>query len=101
MTRGWSPIRRRSPSQVGTTCTPKHSVWNRIPPNIHDQIIELALEQSELSPRELAVRFTDERRYFVSEATVYRLMKAHDLITSPAYVVIMLGPIAGGVHPIR
>jgi RNA-directed DNA polymerase len=42
----------------------------------------------ELSPRELAVRFTDERKYFVSEASVYRLLKAHDLITSPAYVVI-------------
>jgi putative transposase len=41
---------------------------NRIPAAIHDQIIELALEQSELSPRELAVRFTDEKRYFVSEA---------------------------------
>ena len=63
-------------------------MWNRIPPDILDQIIELALEQSELSPRELAMRFTDERRYFVSEATVYRLLKAHDLITSPAYVVI-------------
>jgi transposase InsO family protein len=63
-------------------------VWNRIPRVIHDQIIDLALEQSELSPRELAVRFTDERRYFVSEATVYRLLKAHDLITSPAYVVV-------------
>jgi len=63
-------------------------VWNRIAPEVQDQIIELALEQSELSPRELAVRFTDERRYFVSEATVYRLLKAHDLITSPAYVVI-------------
>jgi len=63
-------------------------VWNRIPTDIHDQIIEMALEQSELSPRELAVRFTDEKRYFVSEATVYRLLKAHDLITSPAYVVI-------------
>ena len=63
-------------------------VWNRIPKAIHDQIIDLALEQSELSPRELAVRFTDERRYFVSEATVYRLLKAHDLITSPAYVVV-------------
>ena len=63
-------------------------VWNRIPSHIHDQIIEMALEQSELSPRELAVRFTDEKRYFVSEATVYRLLKAHDLITSPAYVVI-------------
>ena len=57
-------------------------VWNRIPAAIQDQIIELALEQSELSPRELAVRFTDEKRYFVSEATVYRLLKAHDLITS-------------------
>ena len=60
-------------------------VWNRIPAEMHDQIIELALDQSELSPRELAVRFTDEKRYFVSEATVYRLLKAHDLITSPAY----------------
>ena len=63
-------------------------VWNRIPAAIHDQIIEMALEQSELSPRELAVRFTDEKRYFVSEATVYRLLKAHDLITGPAFVVI-------------
>ena len=63
-------------------------MWNRIPSEIHDQIIELALDQSELSPRELAVRFTDDQRYFVSEATVYRLLKAHDLITSPAYVVI-------------
>ena len=34
------------------------------------------------------MRFTDEKRYFVSEATVYRLLKAHDLITSPAYLVI-------------
>ena len=34
------------------------------------------------------MRFTDEKRYFVSEVTVYRLLKAHDLITSPAYVVI-------------
>ena len=63
-------------------------VWNRIPAKVHDQIIDLALERSELSPRELAVTFTDQQRYFVSEATVYRLLKAHDLITSPAYVVI-------------
>ena len=63
-------------------------VWNRIAPEVQDQIVEMALEQSELSPRELAVRFTDERQYFVSEATVYRLLKANDLITSPAYVVV-------------
>jgi RNA-directed DNA polymerase len=55
---------------------------------VRGQIIDLALELPELSPRELAVRFTDEKKYFVSEASVYRLLKAHDLITSPAYVVI-------------
>jgi putative transposase len=63
-------------------------VWNRIPDKVRGQIIDLALELPELSPRELAVRFTDERKYFVSEASVYRLLKAHELITSPAYVVI-------------
>jgi len=36
----------------------------------------------------LAVRFTDTKRYFVSETSVYRILKAHDLITSPAFVVI-------------
>lgn len=63
-------------------------VWNRIPDNIRKQIVDLALEEPELSPRELAVRFTDTQSYFVSEASVYRLLKAHDLITSPAFVVI-------------
>lgn len=63
-------------------------VWNRIPDNIRQQIVDLALDEPELSPRELAVRFTDTKRYFVSEASVYRLLKAHDLITSPAFVVI-------------
>jgi putative transposase len=42
----------------------------------------------ELSPRELAVRFTDTEKYFVSEASVYRLLKSLDLITSPAFFVI-------------
>jgi putative transposase len=63
-------------------------VWNRIPDEVRSQIVTLALEQCELSPRELAVRFTDTQGYFVSEATVYRLLKAHDLITSPAFIVM-------------
>ena len=41
-----------------------------------------------VSPRELAVTFTDTEGYFVSEASVYRLLKANDLITSPAFIVI-------------
>lgn len=63
-------------------------VWNRIPDDVREKIIKLALNEPVLSPRELAVRFTDTERYFVSEASVYRLLKAHDLITSPAFIVI-------------
>ena len=63
-------------------------VWNRIPEDVRDRIVELALNRPELSPRELAVTFTDAESYFVSEASVYRLLKAHDLITSPAFIVI-------------
>lgn len=62
--------------------------WNRIPNAIRQQIIDLALDEPELSPRELSVRFTDSKGYFVSEASVYRILKAADMITSPAYVVI-------------
>jgi transposase InsO family protein len=36
----------------------------------------------------LAVRFTDTEAYFVSEASDYRLLKAHDLIASPAFIVM-------------
>jgi putative transposase len=63
-------------------------VWNRIPDPVRDQIVDLALNEPDLSPRELAVRFTDTEKYFVSEASVYRLLKSYDLITSPAYVVV-------------
>jgi len=63
-------------------------VWNRIPDDVRERIRTLALEASALSPRELAVRFTDTESYFVSEASVYRLLKALDLIASPAYIVM-------------
>ena len=39
-------------------------VWNRIPEAIRRQIVDLALDQPELSPREPAVRFTDETTIF-------------------------------------
>ena len=63
-------------------------VWNRIPDDVRERIVNLALDESALSPRELAVRFTDTEGYFVSEASVYRLLKAHDLIASPAFIVM-------------
>lgn len=63
-------------------------VWNRIPDDIRERIVQLALDEPALSPRKLAVRFTDTEKYFVSEASVYRLLKAHDLIASPAFIVM-------------
>ena len=64
------------------------SAWNKLPDEEQDAIVELALEKPELSPREIAVTYTDEQARFVSESTVYRLLKAHDLITSPAYILM-------------
>ena len=40
-----------------------------------------------MSPRELAVGSPTRRKYLLG-GSVYRLLKADDLITSPAYVVI-------------
>ncbi len=47
-------------------------VWNKIPEEIGAAIVNRALEKPDLSPRELAVNFTDTKASFVSEASVYR-----------------------------
>ena len=60
----------------------------RSPETVQKQMLEMALERTDLSPRELACRYTDEKRYFVSESSVYRILKAADLITSPAYILM-------------
>ncbi len=80
LVRGEAALTDRSPKPL--------RVWNRIPDDIRERLVQLALDEPVLSPRELAIRFTDKENYFVSEASVYRLLKAHDLITSPAFIVI-------------
>lgn len=63
-------------------------VWNKVPEIQRKQLLDMALDLPELSPRELAVRFTEERGYFLSEATAYRILKANGLVTSPAWIVM-------------
>ena len=53
--------------------------WNRLPPRVRRRVVEAALADPAQSPRE---------RHFLSESSVYRILKAEDLITSPAYVVL-------------
>ena len=64
------------------------AVWNKIAEEHREAIIELALDKPDLSPRELAVHYTENKAYFVSESSVYRLLKEQDLITSPAYILM-------------
>lgn len=62
--------------------------WNRIPDSVRDQMVQIALQHPEMSPRELAWHITDSQGYFISESSVYRILKAFDLVTSPAFVLV-------------
>ena len=65
--------------------------WNKLPEEVKENVLQVALEHPEQSPRELATYITDTQEAFISESSVYRILKAYDLITSPAYVVLSAG----------
>ncbi len=66
----------------------RRSFWNKIPDKERAKVIDTALEQTELSPRELAYHITDTQGWFISESSVYRILKSQGLITSPAWIVM-------------
>jgi putative transposase len=65
--------------------------WNSIPQEQKNLVVALALEYPDLSSRELAVKMTDEQRIFISESSVYRILKAKGLITTPAHIFLSAG----------
>jgi len=65
-----------------------HQFWNRIVTPVKDQIVTLALAHPEKSPRQIAWLFTDLQAYFVSESSVYRILKGFDLIQSPVFQMV-------------
>ena len=79
-TRGYEGLASQKP-------TPRQ-FWNRIPQAVREHVVDVALEQPEKSPRELAWTITDEEGYFISESSVYRILKGFDLVTSPAFQMI-------------
>jgi transposase InsO family protein len=62
--------------------------WNAIPSWEREKVVETALEHPDKSPRELAWRITDSRGYYISESSVYRILKAHDLLSTPSFEVL-------------
>ncbi len=65
-----------------------NSQWNKIPDSHRQKVVEISLDLPELSPRELAFHITDNRGFFISESSVYRILKERGLITSPAHLVM-------------
>lgn len=63
-------------------------IWNAIPEWEKDRVTEIAKEYPERSCREIACLVTDKHGYFISESSVYRILKARGLVSSPAYRVI-------------
>lgn len=64
------------------------STWNKIPESYRGKVIDVALERTDDSPREVATFMTDHSGHFISESSVYRILKAADLITSPNHILI-------------
>ena len=57
-------------------------VWNKINLADRDKVVEIALERPELSSRELAWHIIDKYSYYISESSVYRILKLNGLITN-------------------
>ena len=62
--------------------------WNTIPQEQKNLVVECALDYPHLSSRELAYKMTDEQQIFISESSVYRILKVRGLITAPAHIFL-------------
>jgi len=55
-------------------------VWNKMLPEEEREIVSKAKEHTEMSPREIAVLITDKGTFSVSEKTVQRILRRHNLL---------------------
>jgi len=74
---GYDGLANKKPNRQG--------YWNQLPAIERQKVVDLALERTELSCREIACYIVDKEGWFVSESTVYRILKSYNLITTPAY----------------
>lgn len=76
------------PDGLASKARGRKQVWNKIPPEQRNQVIDEALENELLSSRELAYHIIDKHKWYVSESSVFRILKAAGLITAPAHIVL-------------
>ena len=66
---------------INQPASPKQ-VWNCIPIEERKKAVEIALEKSHYSARELPWYITDQYGYYISESSVYRILREYGLMTT-------------------
>jgi transposase InsO family protein len=70
----------------------KGRVWNELLPEEREKILEVADQEPEWSPREVACHITDRHGFSVSETTVYRILKRVGLVKPREVKTFPAGP---------
>ena len=59
------------------------NVWNQLTPEEASVVLQVAMEQTDLSSRQLATWITDHSGFSVSESTVYRILRREGWSRAP------------------
>ena len=73
-------FRQRGQAGLHDLSATRKRIWNQILPEERDKILEAALLYPDWSPRQVCCHITDTAGFFVSESSVYRLLKSEGLI---------------------
>ena len=91
--RGASGDSSRSPRRRAATGTRFRHGWRQ-------RVVKAALADPEtVRPRELAWQLTDREGHFLSESSVYRILKAYDLISEPSLHRAVGGEVVPASNP--
>lgn len=80
--------REKGPDGLEQSEKSQRRVWNQIPDEHKENVVHAALDLPEFSSRELAAYMTDNYKMFISESSVYRILKSRGLITAPAFATL-------------
>ena len=63
----------------------RHQFWNKIPQQVHEHVVDVALEHTEKSPRQLAGISRTTRAISSANPVSIEFLKRYDLVTNPAF----------------
>lgn len=66
----------------------QNRVWNKIPQQEKNRVVEIALQKESFTCRELAWHIVDTQKRYISESSVYRILQERGLIPAPHHIVL-------------